>query len=100
MSELVRYSEMCRAIQAAYAVDEVKDLRDKAIALEHYQRQAKNFEAERQACEIRLRAERRCGELLKQREKAKAGRPPKNRSNDATDLDTPKTLSGLGISRD
>jgi hypothetical protein len=29
-----------------------------------YARQAQNTEAERQACEIRLRAERKCGELL------------------------------------
>jgi hypothetical protein len=57
---------MCRAIGAAYEVDEVKDIRDKAIALETYARQAKNVEAERQACEIRLRAERKVGQLLKQ----------------------------------
>jgi hypothetical protein len=37
---------------------------DKAIALEHYSQQAKNTEAERQACEIRLRAERKAGKLL------------------------------------
>jgi hypothetical protein len=32
---------------------------------------------------------RRAGELLKQMEKAKAGRPPNNRSDDATDLSKP-----------
>jgi hypothetical protein len=55
---------MCRAIAEAHAVDEVKDIRDKAMALEHYARQARNTEAERQAIQIRLRAEQRCGELL------------------------------------
>ena len=50
--ELVRYDAMCSAIAAAYEVDEVKDIRDKAIALEVYARQARNTEAERQACEI------------------------------------------------
>ena len=69
MSELVHYDTMCRAIAAAYEVDEVKELRDKAMALEHYSRQARNTEAERQACEIRLRAERRAGELLAQAER-------------------------------
>ena len=40
-----------------------KDIRDKARAIEVYARQARNVEAERRACEIRLRAERRCGQL-------------------------------------
>ncbi len=35
-------------------MDEVKDIRDKARAIEMYTRQAQNTEAERQACEIRL----------------------------------------------
>jgi hypothetical protein len=53
-----RYDEMCRAITAAYEIDEVKDIRDKARAYEIYYRQAQNREAERQASDIRLRAER------------------------------------------
>ncbi|MCO6441895.1 MAG: hypothetical protein J5I81_12625 [Nitrococcus mobilis] len=51
----------------------MKDIRDKARALEMYARQARNLEAERRACEIRLRAERRSGELL--RELARANIP-------------------------
>jgi len=77
MNQLVRYDAMCLAIEAAYKVDEVKTIRDKAVALEHYARQAKNTEAERRACEIRLRAERKAGQLLKKTVKAKAGRPAK-----------------------
>jgi hypothetical protein len=71
MTALVRYDAMCRAIAAAYDIDEVKDIRDKAMALERYAAQARNTEAERQACEIRLRAERRAGQLLREMEKAK-----------------------------
>ena len=48
---------------------------------------------------IRLRAERRCGQLLKQREMAKAGRPPENRSHDATDYRGAAPLADLGISK-
>ena len=62
---LVRYDSMCRAIAEAYEVDEVKDIRDKALALEVYARQARNIEADQQACEIRLRAERTLERLLK-----------------------------------
>ena len=46
---LVNYDAMVSAIDAAYEVDEVKDLRDKAPA---YSKQAHNIEAE--ACEFRL----------------------------------------------
>jgi len=71
MAELVLYDEMCRAITAAHGVDEVKDIRDKAPAIEIYSRQARNIENKRRAIEIRIRAERRCGELLAEMEKAK-----------------------------
>lgn len=90
---LVRYDAMCTAIAAAYAVDEVKDIRDKACAIETYARQAKNIEAERQACEIRLRAERKCGELLRERDKARGGRP----SETPTAPGGVSPLSDLGI---
>ena len=90
-TQLVRYDAMCHAIAEAYTVDEVKEIRDKALALATYARLAKNTEAERQACEIRLRAERRAGQLLAEMDKLK-GRPAK--ASGAT------TLSDLGISRD
>jgi hypothetical protein len=93
--ELIRYDAMCRAIDAAHKVDEVKDIRDKASALEHYARQAQNTDAERRACEIRLRAERKAGQLLAKMPKAQAGRPPNGKSVDRGDR-----LSDLGISKD
>ena len=54
---------MIIALAEAKAVDEVTDIRDKAMALEQYSRPARNTEAERQACEIRLRVERRCASI-------------------------------------
>jgi hypothetical protein len=91
--ELIRYDAMCSAIEAAYAVDEVKDIRDKALALEIYARQALNVEAERQACEIRLRAERKAGQLLAKT--IKKGGDKKSKSADTTSI-----LEPLGISKD
>jgi hypothetical protein len=75
-TELIRYDSMCQSIAAAYEVDEVKDIRDRAAALEHYARQAHNIEAERQCCEIRLRAERKAGQLLAAMDKAKGAAKP------------------------
>ena len=58
------YRTMCAAIAECARVDEVREIRNRAKALEEYTRQAKNFEAEAQLSAIRLRAERRAGELL------------------------------------
>jgi hypothetical protein len=55
---------MCRAIADAIALDEVKDIRSTAAQLEAAARVAKNTEAEQKVREIRIRAERRMGELL------------------------------------
>jgi hypothetical protein len=97
VAALVRYDAMCRAIEQAYRIDEVKDIHDKAMALEAYARQAKNVEAERHASGIRLRAERKAGQLLKAMAKAKqreTGGKPK-RSHRAT----VKKLADLGVSK-
>ncbi|GEM_PF-6503209 len=65
-------------------------MRDKAAALEVYYRQARNLEAERKAANVRLRAERRAGELLlelKRADLAKTGKAARDKqlglSNDA-----------------
>ncbi len=97
---LARYDAMCCAIEAAYRVDEVKDIRDKAIAFEVYARQAKNTEAERRACMVRLRAERKAGKLLAIMNKAKAS--PGNQYSgplERPEGSTP-TLADHGISYD
>ena len=97
MSELVRYDAMCRAIAEAHAVDEVKDIRDKARAIEMYARQAQNTEAEERAREIRLRAERKCGKLTAQIPSAQGVRTDLTSSHDTTKYDA---LQRAGISKD
>ena len=43
MTALVKYEAMCHAIDAVFEVDEAKDIRDKAAAMEAYFKQAKNM---------------------------------------------------------
>lgn len=64
MNNLVRYDAACRAVAAATTVDEVREITAHADAVRAYAKQAKNRQMEVQAAEIRIRAERRLGELM------------------------------------
>jgi hypothetical protein len=99
---LVKYDAMILAIEACHSVDEVKEIRDKARAIEVYAAQALNRDAERQAAEIRIRAERKTGELLKQTKQngERQDRSQPKKLNVASSDIKPQTLVDLGISRD
>ena len=64
MSNLVKYDAACRAIAECKKVDEVKSWHDKAAAMQAYGRMANDKTLEIDAAEIRIRAERRLGELI------------------------------------
>jgi hypothetical protein len=90
---LPRYDDMCRAIAECHRVDEAKDYRDKAEALRAYAKQAGNRDAEVQFAEIKVRAEIKCGELLK--EMAESGeRAGRGRHSNS---DSVSHLTDLGI---
>jgi N6-adenosine-specific RNA methylase IME4 len=64
MTELVRYEAARQALAAAFAVDEVLEIRDHAEAMRHAARIAKDRDLEIKAAQIRFRADRRLGELI------------------------------------
>lgn len=97
-AELVKYETARAALAEAHRVDEVKSIRDKAEAMAAYARQAKDSELIQYATEIKVRAERRCGELLARTEKQHGGHAMKARSNDATEV--PPTLAQMGLTKD
>jgi N6-adenosine-specific RNA methylase IME4 len=64
-TELVHFDAAKRELALASSIDEVKILRDKAEALRQYIRQqGASLEMQNQCAEIKLRAERKVGEML------------------------------------
>lgn len=61
-----RYEAARTAIAECERIDELKDLADRQMALAAYARQAKDDSLRLLALRIQARAERRCGQLLKQ----------------------------------
>src|SRR5262245_22817124 len=98
-AELVKYSAAKKALAEAHRVDEVKDIRDKAVAMRMYAMQAKDRVLIDHATEIRLRAERRAGELLKDMDKNKGAVAGKTGVKARPVLDTKPKLSDLGIDK-
>lgn len=93
---LAKYETARAALAAAHRVDEVKTIRDKAQAMAAYAKQARDTQMVQWATEIKVRAERRCGEMLRDSaetgQRSTGGKP----SHDATVT----KLSDLGITRD
>jgi hypothetical protein len=93
------YDAACRAVAECVRVDDVKVWRDKAMAVQVYAKQAKNTQMIEDATEIRVRAERRAGELLAVMEKAKGGQPYQ-KSTGRDELPVAPTLKEIGVTKD
>jgi len=98
--QLVRYDVACRAIAEVHAIDELLNIKNNYVALQAYAHQARNFEIEQMAAEIRVRAEFRAGELLV--EMMKAGLRETGRPRKGAKIGSPTsriTLGEMGITR-
>lgn len=104
---LVRYEAACKALAAAKNTDEIKLIRNAADAMRAAARIAKNKQLEVDAAEIRIRAERRLGEMLQEQKAtgclntgtAGKGRPKKGGSSCDPPKDERPTLAQAGIDK-
>lgn len=99
---LLKVEEACNLLAQCKRVDEAKAIRDKAEAIKMYLRQQNASRgAQNDAAEIKLRAERRLGELLAVQkatgERADRGEPKSQRLQRATSA--PPTLAELGVEK-
>lgn len=106
-TSLIKYDIACKALAEAKSVDEVKDIRDKSDAMRIYAKQAKNKELEIDAAEIRIRAERRLGEMLREQKETVGlntgtqgfGRPSLGGSSEEPPKSDIPTLADVGIDK-
>ena len=103
--KLVKYDAARKALAAAVSVDEVKNIRAQADAMKAYAQMAKDEKMMAHAAMLRLRAERRLGELMA--EQAKMAGKAKGAKGVGTSAgykktrtaDAPPTLAEAGIDK-
>lgn len=104
MSALVKYDAARFALQQAVEIDEVKAIRDKAEAMAAYARQAKDTEMIQWVTEIKVRAERRAGQMLSEMPKSAGTKGQLHGKSSGGHIVVPpegstKTLADLGITK-
>ena len=96
---LAKYDAARYALSVAVEVDEVKDIRDKAAAMAAYARQAQDKELLQWATEIKVRAERRAGEMMRDMEKNTGAKGIGPIAVTRLDRNQAPTLADMGISK-
>jgi phage N-6-adenine-methyltransferase len=102
MNKLIRYDAARRALAEAKRVDEVKSIRDKVVAMQIYARHAKDRDLIDHATDIRMRAECRAGELLREMArhgKRVASKDTLKKGRGKQRATTEPKLSDLGVSK-
>jgi N6-adenosine-specific RNA methylase IME4 len=95
--QLTKWNNAKKAIAECKTIDEIKNIRDKAEAMRAYAKQIKEgLQVQNDLAEIKLRAERRAGEMLKETNISK------NSSNQYMlgRANQPTTLKTIGITKD
>ena len=85
-------------LAAVHSYDEVKDIMDQSERAAVYARQANDSDLIKYATEIRVRAQRKAGEMLAQTEKRTGGDAMKARSDATTEV-APPTLADMGLTK-
>jgi DNA modification methylase len=102
---LMKLSKATAYLAQCVKIEDAIDLRDKAKAVESFAKASKQgLEAQNYAAEIRIRAERRAGQLLKEmeaegRKDTGKGGNRKSATQSGKVIDKPKTTAELGLER-
>lgn len=88
---LARISLAKKALAEAASLSDVLEIRDRATAMQAYANAKGADEAQQMALEIKLRAERKAGQFLKEQPRQEKGRPKKSNNS--------LHLSDLGVTR-
>lgn len=98
-TSLVNIDAARRALMEASTLSDILDIRDKAEAIRSYVKaQKQSLEVQNRAAEIKLMAERKAGELLREMERKGVGRPKKN-SLSVEPFSEAASLADLGITK-
>ena len=97
---LTKWNTARQAIIEAKSVDEVKNIKDRAEAMRAYAKQVgESLEVQNNICEIKLRAERKMGEMLKEMPKDNKGGDRKSSRLHNVTVNKPPTLKDIGIEK-
>jgi N6-adenosine-specific RNA methylase IME4 len=93
--ELIKWNNAKKAIAECKSIDEVKNIIDKAQAMKAYAKQInESLQVQNDIAEIKLRAERKAGEMLKETSKQKPGEYQR-----LQDVTVAPSLKDLGIQK-
>jgi hypothetical protein len=97
---LTHFNSARRELEMAASIDEVKSIRDKAEAMRIYARQAQySLEMQNRCAEIKIRAERKLGEMLREANTAQRRQTNLLRGRTIQPRDDSPSLAELGISK-